>query len=273
MHIKKTVIFSYKYDLFRCLTFISIYDIMKNITSRRCTMTKILTAEDDREINRLICEYLSSQGCETISAFNGLDAVRMVREESGLSLLILDLMLPFQSGDMVLQKIREFSDIPVIVVSAKSETHSKIELIRMGADDYITKPFDLDELLVRVEAVLRRYGGNNHTNQEQKILTCKNLSLSLTSGIATVYGNALTLTVKESTILQLMLENPTKLWSKANLFESVWGENYLSDDNTVKVHMSNIRQKLKKLDPDTEYIETVWGMGYRLVGDCASDVN
>ena len=230
-------------------------------------MKKILTAEDDKEINRLICEYLSSQGYETLSALNGLDAVRMVREEEGLSLLILDLMLPFRSGDMVLQSIREFSDIPVIVVSAKSDTRSRIDLIRMGADDYITKPFDLDELLVRVEAVLRRYDRNNHTQNERKILTYKDLSLDLTSGIAAVCGKNLTLTVKEYAILELMLENPTKLWSKANLFESVWGENYLSDDNTVKVHMSNIRQKLKKLDPDTEYIETVWGMGYRLVGD------
>ena len=130
-------------------------------------MKKILTAEDDREINRLICEYLSSQGYETLSALNGLDAVRIVREQSDLSLLILDLMLPFQSGDMVLQKIREFSDIPVIVVSAKSETRSKIDLIRMGADDYITKPFDLDELLVRVEAVLRRYEGNAHKDRRK----------------------------------------------------------------------------------------------------------
>ena len=228
-------------------------------------MKKILTAEDDKEINRLICEYLSSQGYETLSALNGLDAVRIVREQSDLSLLILDLMLPFQSGDMVLQKIREFSDIPVIVVSAKSETRSKIDLIRMGADDYITKPFDLDELHVRVEAVLRRYEGNAHKKTEPKILTYKNLTLDQTSGTAAVSGNTLTLTSKEFAILALMLKNPAKLWSKANLFESVWGENYLSDDNTVKVHMSNIRSKLKKFDPDNEYIETVWGMGYRLV--------
>ncbi|MBP1534783.1 MAG: response regulator transcription factor [Ruminococcus sp.] len=228
-------------------------------------MKKILTAEDDREINRLICEYLSSQGYETLSALNGLDAVRIVREQSDLSLLILDLMLPFQSGDMVLQKIREFSDIPVIVVSAKSETRSKIDLIRMGADDYITKPFDLDELLVRVEAVLRRYEGNATKPEESKVLTYKNLSLDLEAGAATVCSKTLTLTSKEFAILELMLKNPTKLWSKANLFESVWGENFITDDNTVKVHMSNIRQKLKKLDPDNEYIETVWGMGYRLV--------
>ena len=230
-----------------------------------CAMKKILIAEDDKEINRLICEYLSSQDYETCAALNGLDAVRIVREQNDLSLLILDLMLPFQSGDMVLQKIREFSDIPVIVVSAKSETRSKIDLIRMGADDYITKPFDLDELLVRVEAVLRRYAGNARTDAEPPILTCKNLTLDLTTGTAAVCGNMLTLTGKEFAILKLMLNHPAKLWSKANLFESVWGENYLSDDNTIKVHMSNIRSKLKKLDPDNDYIETVWGMGYRLV--------
>ena len=227
-------------------------------------MKKILIAEDDKEINRLICEYLSSQGYETLAALNGLDAVRITREQSDLSLLILDLMLPFQSGDMVLQKIREFSDIPVIVVSAKSETRSKIDLIRMGADDYITKPFDLDELLARVEAVLRRHEGNAHKIGENKVLTYKNLSLDTTSGTAFVCGKTLTLTSKEFAIMEQMLKNPSKLWSKANLFESVWGETYIADDNTVKVHMSNIRQKLKMLDLGNEYIETVWGMGYRL---------
>ena len=227
-------------------------------------MKKILTAEDDREINRLICEYLTSQGYDTLSALNGLDAVRMVREQEDISLLILDLMLPFQSGDMVLTKIREFTDIPVIVVSAKSDTRSKIDLIRMGADDYLTKPFDLDELLVRVEAVLRRYDAKS-AQDEVKLLTCKNLTLDVTAGTVTVCGSVMSLTSKEFSILELMLQSPRKLWSKANLFESVWGESYISDDKTVKVHMSNIRQKLKKLDPDNEYIETVWGMGYRLI--------
>ena len=239
--------------------------IATNINIRRFAMKKILTAEDDKEINRLICEYLSSQGYETLSALNGLDAVRIVREQSDISLLILDLMLPFRSGDMVLRKIREFSDIPVIVVSAKSETSSKIDLIRMGADDYITKPFDLDELLARTEAVLRRYEGNADKRSKTKVLTYKNLILDPTSGTAEAGGKPLTLTSKEFAILALMLNEPKKLWSKANLFESVWSEDYLSDDNTVKVHMSNIRSKLKKADPENEYIETVWGMGYRLI--------
>ena len=121
-------------------------------------MRKILVAEDDETINRLVCDYLASEGFETLPALNGLDAVRLVRDGSDISLVILDLMLPFQSGDMVLKKIREFSSVPVIVLSAKSETSTKIDLLKMGADDYLTKPFDLDELLVRIEAVLRRSG-------------------------------------------------------------------------------------------------------------------
>ena len=229
-------------------------------------MRKILVAEDDEQINRLVCDYLSSEGFDTLSAFNGLDAVRLVRDNTDISLVILDLMLPFQSGDMVLKKIREFSSVPVIILSAKSETSSKIDLIRMGADDYLTKPFDLDELLVRTEAVLRRSGtGSDDQTSENQILTLKNLSLDMNAGTASVCGKALSLTVKEFAILALMLKNPSRIWSKASLFESVWDEAYLSDDNTVKVHMSNIRAKIREFDPDNEYIETVWGMGYRLL--------
>ncbi len=226
-------------------------------------MKKILAVEDDKEINRLICDYLSDSGYATISAENGLDAIRIIRETADLDLVILDLMLPFKSGDMVLQNIREFSDIPVIIVSAKSTVQSKIDAIRMGADDYITKPFDLDELLVRVEAVLRRSKGNTSA-ENTPLLTYKNLSLDRNSGTATVCGNPLVLTSKEYAILELMLLNPKKLFSKSNLFESVWHEPYFKEDTTVKVHMSNIRNKLKKLDNSQEYIETVWGMGYKL---------
>lgn len=230
-------------------------------------MKKILVVEDDREINRLICEYLETQKYKTVSAENGFEAVRSVKEQNDISLIVLDLMLPFQSGDIVLQKIRDFSNIPVIVVSAKSTVRSKIDIIKMGADDYITKPFDLDELLVRVEAVLRRYSGTNENMSEKnelQELRFKCLSLNPTSGSAAVNGNDLVLTSKEFAILELMLKSPTKLFSKANLFENIWNEPYFSDDNTIKVHMSNIRSKIKKLDPDNEYIETVWGMGYRL---------
>lgn len=226
-------------------------------------MKKILIVEDDKEINRLMRDYLSDNGCKTVSAENGLDAVRMIRDENDLSLVILDLMLPFQSGDSVLKKVRGFSDIPIIIVSAKSMVQSKIDAIRMGADDYITKPFDLDELLVRIEAVLRRYGSRTDNN-EKTSLSYKNIVIDRSNMSVTVSGEHLSLTVKEYAILELMLMNPKKLFSKSNLFESVWNEPYFNDDTTIKVHMSNIRSKLKKLDPDEEYIETVWGMGYKL---------
>lgn len=227
-------------------------------------MKNILVVEDDKEINRLVCDYLSVNQYSTLSAKNGLDAVRIIRDENNIDLVILDLMLPFQSGDIVLQKVREFSDVPIIIVSAKSMVQSKIDAIRMGADDYITKPFDLDELLVRIEAVLRRSKNKNDIFDNKKCLTYKKLSIDRNSTSAFINGKPLLLTSKEYAILELMLLNPKKLFSKSNLFESVWNEPYLKDDTTIKVHLSNIRNKIKKLDDTTEYIETVWGMGYKL---------
>lgn len=226
-------------------------------------MERILVVEDDKEINHLICEFVSGNGYEMLSAENGLDAVRIIRDYNNISLVILDLMLPYQSGDMVLQKVREFSDIPIIIVSAKSMVQSKIDALRMGADDYITKPFDLDELLVRIEALLRRYKKAD-TKSENDILSFNSLSLDRNRGTAYVNNTELILTSKEFAILELMLLNPLKLFSKSNLFESVWNETYFKDDTTIKVHISNLRNKIRKIDDTREYIETVWGMGYKL---------
>lgn len=231
-------------------------------------MSKILVIEDDKEINRLICEYLSELGHEMHSETNGMAGLLAVKNCSDYDLVLLDLMLPLKSGDMVLASIREFSSVPVIVLSAKDTVQTKIELIRMGADDYITKPFDLDEVAVRIESVLKRY---NHIPEGQSAgvldvpgrLTFKNMEINTESMVITVGGNELDLTSKEYAILKLMLSNPTKLFSKANLYESVWDDTYIAEDNTLKVHMSNIRNKIKKYD-EAEYIETVWGMGYKL---------
>ena len=221
----------------------------------------ILIAEDDKEINRLMNEFLTEQGYSCISVSNGLDALRAARSETP-DMILLDLMLPLKSGDSVLTELRTFTDIPVIVVSAKDTVQTKIDLMRLGADDYITKPFDLDELLVRIEAVFRRCGKGS--SNEVKTLTFKNITIDLVSKKITVNGNELVLSVKEYGILELLLSNQDKLLLKANLYESVWNEKYMDDDNIMKVHMSNIRSRLKEADPDTEYIETVWGMGYRL---------
>lgn len=226
-------------------------------------MTKILIAEDDKEINRLLSEFLKNQGYDIISAFNGLEANSIIHETEDISLILLDLMLPYKSGDMVLSELRGFSDIPVIIISAKDAVRTKIELIHMGADDYITKPFDLDEISVRIEAVLRRVG-RVLDDKQNCILKYKDLTMDCDSKTVSVNGNILVLTGKEYAILNIMLKNKSKLFSKANLFESVWNEPYYNEDNTLKVHMSNIRNKIKQYAPDDEYIETVWGMGYRL---------
>lgn len=229
-------------------------------------MSKILVVEDDKEIIRLLCEYLQSQGYGVLSAQNGLAALDMIRDKTDIDLVLLDLMLPLRSGDMVLQKLREFSEIPVIVLSAKNTVQTRIDVIRMGADDYVTKPFDLDEVVVRIEAVLRRVRKENK-EEGQKEIRYKNLVMDCMAKTVTVEGNVLVLTGKEYMILELLLKNPTKLFSKANLFESVWNEPFYNEDNTLKVHMSNLRNKLKQYAGDEEYIETIWGMGYRLKPD------
>ncbi|MCM1499767.1 MAG: response regulator transcription factor [Clostridium sp.] len=226
-------------------------------------MAKILVVEDDKEINRLLRAYLESQQYTVLWAENGLGALTMLRDRADIDLVLLDLMLPLQSGDVVLAKLREFSEVPVIILSAKNTVQTKIDVIRMGADDYITKPFDLDEVAVRIEAVLRRTQ-KGETLERQGSIQYRDMVMDCTAKTVTVKGNALVLTGKEYMILELLLRNPAKLFSKANLFESVWNEPFYREDSTLKVHISNLRNKIKQYAGDEEYIETIWGMGYRL---------
>lgn len=226
-------------------------------------MAKILIVEDDKEIGRLLFAYLRQQGYDAIIAENGLSALAALHDRQDIDLVLLDLMLPLRSGDVVLTKLREFSDTPVIVLSAKDTVQTKIDVIRMGADDYITKPFDLDEVAVRIEAVLRRTEKGPEAGSQEK-LRYKDMLMDCNAKTVTIKGDTLVLTSKEYGILELMLRNPTKLFSKANLFESVWNEPYFNEDSTLKVHMSNLRNKIKRYAEEEEYIETVWRMGYRL---------
>lgn len=221
---------------------------------------KILLVEDDNEIRELLCSFLTDNSYITDTAVNGMEGLKLAKE-TDYDLILLDIMLPLKSGDQVLKELREYSDVPVIIISAKDMVQTKIDVIRIGADDYITKPFDLGEVLVRIEALLHR-SGNAGKNPE--ILSHKNLKLHIKEGRAFVKDKELTLTAKEFGILKLLLSHPDKIFSRANIFDSLWNEdsgNY--DDNAVKVHMSNLRSKLAALDRE-EYIETVWGMGYRL---------
>ena len=224
--------------------------------------TKILVVEDDREINSMLCEMLDENGYAAEGAFTGMEGLSRLRS-GDYDLLILDLMLPYKSGDAVLQELRSFSSLPVIVISAKDTVQNKLDLFHMGADDYLTKPFDLDEVLVRVEAVLRRCG-SSEAQRAPEILQAGKLAVDTESKTASVDGQELVLTAKEYGILELLMRYPHKVFSKANLFESIWNEEYACEDNILNVHMSNLRNKLKAADPETEYIKTDWGMGYRM---------
>lgn len=216
---------------------------------------QILIIEDDNEISNMISDYLGKNGYETYIAKDGIRGIKYVIEKKP-DLIILDIMLPYKSGDEVLREVREFSDIPIIVVSAKENIQFKVDLFKIGVDDYVVKPFDLSELLARIETNLRRY---SKCTSKQKLYKYKNITLNYDLKEVLVDNNIIKLTSKEFEILYLFIKYPNKVFSKKNIYETVWKESYAYDDDTINTHISNIRKKI-----DSELIETVWGMGYKL---------
>lgn len=221
---------------------------------------KVLIVEDDREISKLLYGFLQSEGFETVRSFNGAEA-ELIMQNQKFDIVLMDLMLPEIPGETLIAKLREISDTPVIVISAKSEIETRLEALRIGADDYIVKPFNLDEVLVRIQVLLRR------VNKEMQ----RNLNRYEDHGLVFIKsenrvefdGKEIVLTAKELKILELLITNPNKTFTKAGLYESVWEDVYYYEDNIINVHVSNLRSKLKKIT-GRDYIETVWGIGYRL---------
>lgn len=223
----------------------------------------ILVVEDDNDINQLLCKIIEKSNYQAESAYSGTEALLQL-ENKQWDLVLLDLMLPGLSGEDVLEKIRNNSTTPVIIISAKNATQHKVQGLRLGADDFISKPFDVEEVSARIDALLRRYKNNEQSNHYSKKLMFKDIILDNDSKKVTVNNHEVILTVREFNILHLLMEKPEKIYSKANLFETVWGEKFYGDDNTVNVHMSNLRNKLAQQNSNETYIETVWGIGYRL---------
>ncbi|SMF63767.1 DNA-binding response regulator, OmpR family, contains REC and winged-helix (wHTH) domain [Paenibacillus uliginis N3/975] len=223
-------------------------------------MESILIIEDHEDVNLMLAEALIDAGYKVKSSYTGVDGIKEIKNKS-YDLILLDIMLPYKSGDEILKETREFSETPVIVISAKDMVGTKIDLLKLGADDYITKPFDLGEVVARVESNLRRA---HKQLQESKVFRYKDLALDDNTKRVTVGETEMELTAKEYMILELLLKHSGKVFTKSNLYESVWKDEYLGDDNAVKTHISNLRNKLKKVNPNKEYIETVWGLGYRL---------
>lgn len=223
-------------------------------------MQKVMIVEDDVEINKLLTDFLNKNGYEVFCQYDGLHVLDCLLENK-IDLLLMDIMLPYRSGDIVLSDIRRHSTVPVIILSAKETTQNKIDLLRLGADDYITKPFDMEEVLARMESNLRR---TQIQNGSQSFFQHKDLILDFEKNTVFLQGKELFLTAKEYAILELLMKYPDKVFSKANLFQSIWGTEYISEDNTLNVHISNLRNKLKNINQEEDYIDTIWGIGYRL---------
>lgn len=220
-------------------------------------MALILVIEDDTNINGLLCNILKRSGYEVQSSMNGWEGYALAMQND-YSLILMDLMLPMKSGEEILRELRRKKNTPVVVLSAKNAVYNRIELLRLGADDFICKPFDIDEVILRIEAVLRR------TEGASSALSFKDMRIDQDAKRVFVGDVELICTAMEYAILETMVSNPNKIFSKRNLFESVTGDEYLSNDNTMNVHMSNLRKKIARLTEEP-YIETVYGMGYRLV--------
>lgn len=244
-------------------------------------MPNILIVEDDININNLLCEVLRKAGYTCEQAFSGTEAKLLLDiKEKAYTLVLLDLMLPGASGEEVLKEIRKQGRLPVIVLTAKDSIDDKIGVLTDGADDYITKPFEIREVLARIQVQLRHIEAETQSEAEAETevktkagiqegqgsgrLEFRDMVLIRSTFEISIGGRVLPkITKQEFAILELLLKNPKQVFSKEDIFEYAWDESYMGETKTLDVHISNIRKKIKTVTPD-EYIETIWGIGYRL---------
>ena len=228
---------------------------------------RILIADDEAEIRDLLRLYLEKDGYEVLEAADGLETMESVKRENP-DLLLLDIMMPGLDGYRVLRNIRETNNIPVIMLSAKGTNTDKILGLDLGADDYITKPFSVVEVLARIKANIRRATQYDSTRAESEtetaLLTAGDLAMNLADYTVTKRGSRVELTAKEFEILKLLLQNPKKVYTKEQLYSLVWNDAYLGDENAVNVHISRLRNKIEDDSRNPRYVVTVWGIGYKL---------
>lgn len=225
-------------------------------------MNCVLIVEDDSDINNFINDYFVIKGYSTIQAFSGTEGLLRLKNERDICCVILDLMLPGLSGEEIIQEVRKVSDVPIITVSAKNEEEAKIEVLKLGADDFLLKPFNLEELQLKVERNIQKY--LNQQVSYKKNEEFKNIILNQDTREVFVDGRNVYFTSKEFDILMLLIQNPNKAISKEKIFREVWHEDYCIDTQTVTVHIKNIRKKIKEVNPITPTIETVWGIGFKI---------
>ena len=228
-------------------------------------MFNILVCDDDKEIVDAIDIYLSQEGYHILKAYDGLQAIEIMKKEE-VHLILLDIMMPNLDGIRATRKIRETSSVPIIMLSAKSEDVDKILGLNIGADDYITKPFNPLELIARVKSQLRRYTqlGNLATEEKEAVYVCGGLVVNDDLKTVTVDGEPVKLTPIEYNILVLLIKNQGKVFSIEQIYENIWNEEAIGADNTVAVHIRHIREKIEINPREPRYLKVVWGFGYKI---------
>lgn len=229
-------------------------------------MYHVLICDDQPDIVNALKIYLAPEGYQLFSAANGLEAVELVRTQD-IHLVLMDVMMPRMDGLEATRQIRGFSNIPIILLTAKSETEDMVEGLNEGADDYITKPFVPAEVLARVRSQLRRYGMLGSRPETADELAVGNITLNDTTKVAAVDGEPVSLTPIEYSILKLLMSNPGKVYSTKALYEAVWQEAALGSEGAVAVHIRHLREKIE-IDPSApRYLKVIWGQGYKIEGD------
>ncbi len=222
---------------------------------------KVLVVDDEKVIVKGIKFSLEQEGMEVSCAYDGEEALELAKETE-YDIILLDLMLPGLSGLEVCQQIREFSNVPIIMLTAKSEDMDKIMGLEYGADDYVTKPFNILEVKARIKAILRRSSRPEESRSMSNVVEIKDLRMDFENRRVFIKGREINLTAKEFDVLELLITNPNKVYSRENLRGIVWGYDYPGDVRTVDVHIRRLREKIEENPSEPKYIHTKWGVGY-----------
>lgn len=226
---------------------------------------RVLVVDDEKLIVKGIRFSLEQDGMQVDAAYDGEEAIRLARENT-YDIILLDIMLPKHDGFEVCQTIREFSDVPIIMLTAKGDDMDKILGLEYGADDYITKPFNILEVKARIKAIMRRTGKKNGEQDDKKIIVKGDMEIDCESRRVTIGDREINLTAKEFDLLELLAMNPNKVYSRENLLNIVWGYEYPGDARTVDVHIRRLREKVEANPSDPKYVYTKWGVGYYFRG-------
>ena len=226
---------------------------------------KVLVVDDEKLIVKGIRFSLEQDGMEVDCAYDGEEALQLATENK-YDMILLDIMLPKMNGFEVCQQIRDFSMVPIVMLTAKGDDMDKILGLEYGADDYITKPFNILEVKARIKAIMRRTGQSQPKQEESKIFMNGDLKLDCESRRLYILGKEVNLTAKEFDLLELLVKNQNKVYSRESLLKLVWGENYPGDLRTVDVHVRRLREKIESNPSEPRYVHTKWGVGYYYQG-------